>query len=211
VGSVNDWVNTVLVSALTSAVVALGIEWLAKPRLEARKERLLRLHRARQTFEANVVTVLANSAKVSAASEQPLPDDLSDVVRRAIRDEISRVIQQIDDATREMSDKLVDYEPSYPTPRARSLIVQYVATTRGIQLSDKAPGEKAEILKQITAPLHTWLFTRWWRLRSRYSAFQELPRLLHRYDPEGGLGVGQAKTDGIRAAGDPPADDYAEN
>jgi len=31
----------VAVSALTSALVALGVEWLTKPRLEARKQRVL--------------------------------------------------------------------------------------------------------------------------------------------------------------------------
>jgi hypothetical protein len=31
-----------LAAALVSATVALGVEWLAKPRLEARKERILR-------------------------------------------------------------------------------------------------------------------------------------------------------------------------
>jgi hypothetical protein len=57
-------------------VVALGIEWLAKPRLEARKERILQLHRVRRTFEADVLAVLANSAKLSEAAAQRLPGDL---------------------------------------------------------------------------------------------------------------------------------------
>ncbi len=64
---VNDWANTVLVSALTSGLVALGIEWLAKPRLEAREERLLRLHCARQAFEAR----LRSGAAAAAARTGP--------------------------------------------------------------------------------------------------------------------------------------------
>ncbi len=33
--------GSLLAAAIVSAAVALGVEWLAKPRLEARKERIL--------------------------------------------------------------------------------------------------------------------------------------------------------------------------
>lgn len=181
--SVTGWANTVLISALTSSLVALGIEWFAKPRLEARKERLLRLHHARQTFEANVLTVLANSAKVSAAAGQRLPyDPKKEGTRRAFREEIARAVQQIDHATIEMSDNLAAYGLNYPTARIQNLIVRYVATARGTQLSSRTQVEKAEALTEITAPLHTWLFTRWWRFKSRYRAFMELPKTLAKYE-----------------------------
>ncbi|MCD0446375.1 hypothetical protein LO763_22425 [Glycomyces sp. A-F 0318] len=35
---------TAIISAVTAAVVALGLEWFAKPTLEARKERILKRH-----------------------------------------------------------------------------------------------------------------------------------------------------------------------
>lgn len=200
---VHDWANTVLVSALTSGVVALGIEWLAKPRLEARKERILQLHRARWTFEADVLAVLANSAKLSEAVAQRLPRDLKEEVRRAIRDEIGRAVQQLDNATREMSDTLADYGFTYPTAQVQGRIVQYVSTARGIQISDRTLAEKAEILKEITAPLHTWLFGPRWRFRSRYRALMELPGILAKYDQEGEPIVEPAKAPTVRA-GDPP-------
>lgn len=41
--------TTVLVSALVAAVTTLGIEFLAKPRLEVRKERIVESHRRRRT------------------------------------------------------------------------------------------------------------------------------------------------------------------
>lgn len=44
--STQSLVLTATVSAVTAAVVALGIEWFAKPSLEARKERILDEYRA---------------------------------------------------------------------------------------------------------------------------------------------------------------------
>jgi hypothetical protein len=193
-GGVDHWASTVLVSALTSGVVALGIEWLAKPRLEARKERLLQVHRARQTFQANVVRLLADSVRVSTAAALPLPRDLKAEVRRAARGEVSRAAQRIDDATKEMADKLEDYALSYGTARARDLVVGYVAVARGVQLSDRTQVEKAEILREISAPLNTLLFGGW-RFRSRYRALMELPAVLGKYDPEAQPAVEQGRAD----------------
>jgi hypothetical protein len=60
-------VTSILVPALVSAVVALGIEWIAKPTLEVRKERILAAARARReayrlTWEImNVATPLLDA------------------------------------------------------------------------------------------------------------------------------------------------------
>lgn len=55
--------NTVLVSAGVSASVALGVEYLAKPALEARKERILEshrdAHRARRAFRLTESRLIA--------------------------------------------------------------------------------------------------------------------------------------------------------
>jgi hypothetical protein len=81
--------------------------------------------------------------------------------------------------------------------------MRYVSTARGIQISDRTLAEKAEILKDITAPLHTWLFSPRWRFRSRYLAFMELPGILAKYDQEGEPVVEPAKAPTV-GAGDPP-------
>jgi hypothetical protein len=179
----DHWAGTVFIAALTSGLVALGIEWLAKPRLEARKERLLHLHRARQTFQANVVRLLADWARVSAAAALPLPRDLKSEVRRAARGEVNRAVQRIDYVTKEMADKLEDYALTYGTASVRDLVLEYVAVARGVQLSDRTQVEKAEILKEISAPLHTVLFGRW-RFVSRWRALTDLPKAMAKYDPD---------------------------
>jgi hypothetical protein len=50
-------VVTVLVSVLVSALVALGIEYAAKPRIEARKELLLEGYRRRRELLGHLDTI----------------------------------------------------------------------------------------------------------------------------------------------------------
>jgi len=60
--AVSDLVVTVAVSAAVSGLVALGIEYAAKPRLEARKEELLELHRRRRELKAMLLKIMTLSA-----------------------------------------------------------------------------------------------------------------------------------------------------
>lgn len=173
--------GTILVSAITSALVTLAIEWLAKPRLEARKERILALHHARRVFEKNVVTVLGNSAKLSTDAASQLPRDISVELHRTIREEINRSATRVEDTTREMVDNLADYLLTYPTDRTRNLISRYVYIARGIAMSSRTQVEKGEILKEIMGPLYTWLFVRR-RPVSRVRAVLEIPKILDKYD-----------------------------
>jgi hypothetical protein len=72
-----------LAAALVSATVALGVEWLAKPRLEARKERILRHYQARDDVwralddilfaAACMKSIQARSHDVQAAAERIVP------------------------------------------------------------------------------------------------------------------------------------------
>lgn len=167
-------------TVLTSAFVALAVEWLAKPRLEARKERLLALYRARRAFEKNLLIILGNAAKLATGAANGIPRGTDEELRRAIRAEADRAASQIDAATKDMSDNVMDYVLTYSTDRIRNLIIRYVFTTRGISISSRTRVEKAEMLKEVTAPINTWLFARR-RLIARARAFTELPKILDKY------------------------------
>ncbi len=54
---------TVAISALVSGVVALGIEWAAKPRLDARKEYILERYRVQRELEGNLLTIMMITSK----------------------------------------------------------------------------------------------------------------------------------------------------
>jgi len=68
--------GSLLAAALVSAAVALSVEWFAKPRLEARKERILGRYRARDNvwralnsiLLAAAVRVKSNETQGSAVS-----------------------------------------------------------------------------------------------------------------------------------------------
>jgi hypothetical protein len=58
--------ETVLISALTSAGVALAIEWAAKPRLEARKERILEQAKTKRIIERDLNTIASLATSLDA-------------------------------------------------------------------------------------------------------------------------------------------------
>ena len=92
-GVMKDPYNYVLISALTAAVVALGIELIAKPRMDARKERILEDHRSRLRFEARLLRITV----MSATWEQfEMPPGASDETRRKLEDEQARTLLQLD-------------------------------------------------------------------------------------------------------------------
>ncbi len=66
--------ETVLISAITSAGVALSIEWAAKPRLEARKERILEVAKAKRDIKQNLSIIVIIGSSLSG--------DFSSLVRQ---------------------------------------------------------------------------------------------------------------------------------
>jgi hypothetical protein len=182
--------NTILTAALTSGVVTLGIEWLFKPRLEARKERLLELHRKRHTFEAQMATILINIAKWSALE---LPDGLSETVSARLAEDKDAAEQKIESVAAAMNDEIFDVTFAYATKRIRDLIIRYIFAVRLVQQSDRTQEEKWAILLDLTQAAHTWLFSRLWRARSRGKAMFHLVKAL---DALTATGVIEARTDG---------------
>jgi hypothetical protein len=96
-------VGMVLVSAITSAFVTLAVEWVAKPRLKARKKGLLAFHRARRAFEKNLHIILSNASKLATGAAHGIPRGTEEELRRAIRVEADRAASQIVAATKDMS------------------------------------------------------------------------------------------------------------
>src|SRR5260370_24135917 len=64
-------VGSLLAAALVSATVALGVEWLAKPRLEVRKERILRRYQARDDVWHALDRILLAAATMKNTQSQP--------------------------------------------------------------------------------------------------------------------------------------------
>ena len=52
--------QTALISAVTAAVITMVVEYLAKPGLEARKDRILEVHRARRETATQLLNLIAS-------------------------------------------------------------------------------------------------------------------------------------------------------
>lgn len=175
-------VVTVLVSASVSGVVALAIEYVAKPRLEARKEELLELHRRRRELNAILLRLTTLSAMWAPYI----------AMRASVLDsEIDRARGQIDEMTRKMWDDIEWYAgtfagvapPGRPSPR--DIVIQYILGARAIYLSDIPEADKFRILGEISEPLQVTLAGRLSIKRLR--ALAKLPEVLDKYVPPGVL------------------------
>lgn len=173
-----------LISALISAVVALGIELVAKPRLEARKERILADHRSRLTFDARLTKIITMAATWAQFEE---PTRGSDEFRDRLENERSRALQELDGITQELMDDLGSYAGTYVAwnPRvlgasAPALVAKYVFIVRGISLSDRSAADKFRELRDVSLAMQQALFSYWHPVR-RARALRDLPGILGKY------------------------------
>lgn len=177
-----DTVNTVLVSALTSGVVALGLEWLVKPRLEGRKAVFIESYRKREMFRRNMMTILLDIAKWSNFEE---PSGLAEPVRQRLNDDRRKAIQRIDDIIQGMNnDDVADVALSHLGQRIPKLIARYIFVVYVVQLSNRSRADKWKIIKELTELAYNWLFARFWRFRTRTKAMFSLIAALEKYAPE---------------------------
>ncbi len=166
---------TVLVSTLVSALVALGIEYTAKPQLEARREHLLEVYRRRRELLGYLDTI---STIAGAWSELPAGE----------RD---RQWQRLAAMTETMLDDAWLYATSYRRvfrqfgrPSAFDLIGSYVYTARGIFLADRPQAEVVGALGELTGPLSA-LLSAGWRVRTRLRAPSQMSAMLAKYTGRG--------------------------
>lgn len=174
----SDTIVTVAVSALTSGVVALGIEWLFKPRLESRKERLLELHRKRQAFRENMVSIMLYA---SMWSDFSMPADASPAESANVQDEMGRGLVKLDQATQAMMDEVHDIAATFLQSSVTMLVARYILGMRALQLSDRPVDDKLSKFLELTMPMHDVLFGTKWRFVHRVKALLALPVLLDKY------------------------------
>jgi hypothetical protein len=149
--------DTVLIAASTSALVALAIEWAAKPRLEARKERILDKARARRNVERQLREIVS----ISGTLEPGIPAMLSDADRR-------RLIKRLEDrraAVIQASEALdASFSELFRTtsPRVRVIVPRMIGMAQGIALSGKLHQQAGRELQAVAGPvLNYYAYPRW--------------------------------------------------
>ena len=184
-GTMSTFVTTVVTSAVVSGSVTVAVDWIVRPRMDARKERILDNYRNRRDFEDNLLKLRVMSG-MWARFEQP-PDAAADQKER-LNDEMDRAFGQIDAMSKDMLDNLGSFALTFhgiklPGLNATipELIARYVYLVRGICLSDRPFPAKARILEEATVPTHTWLFGGKRHYLLRFKALMELPGILDKY------------------------------
>ncbi|GAA4884537.1 hypothetical protein H7X46_23645 [Pseudonocardia sp. C8] len=96
--------QTALISAVTAAVITMLVEYLAKPGLEARKDRILEVHRARRETATQLLNLIASLHNLYGLTRSnPLAWAMG-----------KSALQGMTDACDRLSDDLPRYEFSLP-------------------------------------------------------------------------------------------------
>lgn len=136
-------VANLLDAALVSAVVALGVEWLAKPRLEVRKERILRRYHARDELRRLLDGILFDATKLKR--QNPATDAGGEQVRQAA-DAIVTTIQSLEEVFRT---ELMPFADEQRT----GLLADYVGFVRDVMTSTRTARERGELIVTGTTML----------------------------------------------------------
>jgi hypothetical protein len=172
--------ETVATAAATAVLVTLVVEEVAKPRLEARKERHLETLRTRRDLVTAVVTITM-AARMSVTE---LPGGAEDQLRRRWRDEQQRHHGRLQTLVTELFDNLGRYAAAYPEPIRRDLI-RYVVCMRGVMLSSRPQHVQADILRSLGRPAAAMVAASGWRPGAASRARAELIALIERTEATG--------------------------
>lgn len=167
-----DW-NVVLNAAITALVVTLAVEYLAKPRLEARKERILAALRARHELLAGMANLYMSAEFVSI--EVPAGPDRQS--RETLAAERQRHYGRIQELSQHLADNAGEYARTYIAP-VRALVFDYIFLVRGVVLSGSTRRRKAEIIKKLSTPTGMIISHRWWQVPTAVRAWFDVKHLM---------------------------------
>ncbi|MET9339257.1 hypothetical protein [Nonomuraea sp. NPDC003804] len=137
-------ITTVLTSAVVSAFVALAIEWAAKPRLEARKERILAVQRARFAAIDACREILMRLGGITTRNPFARSPE-----REKFIAEMTRMRSEIVDLSRTLQDHLV-VSGIHQSALGRELYGRLVGRVRGAAISEKT---NDQVVEELTGPV----------------------------------------------------------
>lgn len=138
-----NW-DAVLTAGATAAIVTLTFEYLAKPRLEARKQRIVDAHKMRQDFERSVRELTRFSVRYTR--ERPEELDSAD---RARWDKKRRIYyRKIEEQIMRLDDSLYECMPAY-SRRERRLRADFFGAIEAVDMSNELKTRKAEIFSVL--------------------------------------------------------------
>ncbi|MBM0201888.1 hypothetical protein JNW90_01295 [Micromonospora sp. STR1s_5] len=135
-------------AVLTAVTITVVVELLVKPRIQA----LLELRTIRRELMARMVSLTLAAGLLT----EDLPKDMSREVREHVREEQRRQAERLNAAVRDLFDQAGRYVAVYGGP-LRTLTVDYIVCLHGLMLSTRTRSRKAQIIKELAAPVATAL------------------------------------------------------
>ncbi|WP_319462502.1 hypothetical protein [Micromonospora sp. RTP1Z1] len=152
-----NW-DTVATAGATAAFVTLAVEYMAKPRLEARKERVLEDARLRR----DLVTAMMDLSLSASIIISQLPDEASAEVKQSLREERKRHYERMSSRINALHDEAGRYARAFKEPK-RTGVLRYLNCVKGVVLSPRTRHRQAEVVHSLAVPAVTILEgTLWW-------------------------------------------------
>jgi hypothetical protein len=167
-----NW-DTVATSAATALIVTLGIEYAAKPRLEARKERVLAALRSRRELSAALTAVSLPAAFLT----MDIPKDAEPQVRETLKAERQRQYERMREQAQAMTDSMDRHASTFHSMPMK-IVMSYIGTVQGIMLSARTRHDKAKLIFELSQQMALILDGRWWQAVARVRALQRFHELV---------------------------------
>jgi hypothetical protein len=142
-----NW-STVATAVVTAAFVALVVEYLAKPRMEARKQRILDAHQTRRELQALITTLSIAAGRYLERLPEGADSELQEVweAERERRYEIKRSNVEL------LADEVPRLVQSY-LPKITADVIAYALCIHAVTLSLRTKDRKAEIVAGFALPI----------------------------------------------------------
>lgn len=132
----------VLTALVTSSIVALTVEYVAKPRLEVRTHRTVEMVRVRQELVGTLISVTFSAI----VAGEMLPGDLDDENRATFSAEQDRHYLRMQQACRDLFDDAGRYLAVFPGSSAEALIMDGISTLYGVVMSPRPRARQVELV-----------------------------------------------------------------
>jgi hypothetical protein len=163
------------------------VEYAAKPRLEARKERILGALRSRRELSAAITSIAMPAVFLSI----DMPKDATGEIRDHLLAERKRQYERMRDQAQALVDSMDRHAGTF-SAQAMKLVMSYISTVQGVMLSTRTRHDKARLVHDLSKQIAMILDGRWWQTPARVRAVWELDRLVKRsQDHDGDEAVGE--------------------
>jgi hypothetical protein len=156
-------VLSAVIAAITAGVVTLGIEWAAKPSLDARKDRILARHKSDAVIRRELLRMRECAIRLSKV---PRTSGLSVGQRTALRDEWKGTTERLERSARLLDEAMSDLYPERSS-EIYELLTSYLGLIYGTLTNTDSWVHKGKQIAIPTQAVYEVLREHKWRIRRR--------------------------------------------